>query len=71
MDFGGFVNLFAAHPGAAVAVAEAGALVYLFKELMKSHASNLETALRIAPVAEKLAEGVDALERLLERRSRD
>lgn len=69
MDFSGAVKLFAQFPGAAVAVAEAGAVIYLFKELMRAHAAGLETALKVAPIAEKLAMGVDALERLLARAS--
>lgn len=65
MDFGVLFKAFVEHPAAAVAAGEALALVYIFRELMKSQASNLQTAMSIAPIAAKLAEAVDAVERIL------
>ncbi len=67
MDFNALFKAFVDHPGAAVAVAEAVALGYLFKELQKTHVSTLEMATKVLPVAEKLAQGMEALERMLER----
>lgn len=62
------VKLLAQYTLPTVAVGEAFAIVYLFKELMKTQREHIETAVKIAPVAQKLAEGVDALERMWERR---
>lgn len=67
MDFGPLVAAFSEHPAAAIAAIEALALGFLFRELLKSQNSNIQTALSIAPVAQKLAESVSALERVFDR----
>lgn len=68
MDFSGLVKLFVEHPGAFVAVGEAlvgGAVLRrLFSELMAAKAETLEMARSVLPVTEKLAQGVEALERM-------
>ncbi len=71
MDAGNWIRLLNEYAIATIAVAEAGAIVYLFKALMAAHASELETAMKVAPVAEKLAECVPVVERLLERARKD
>ncbi len=51
MDAGNWIRLLNEYAIATIAVAEAGAIVYLFKALMAAHASELETAMKVAPVA--------------------
>jgi hypothetical protein len=70
VDVGALIKFFVESPGATVAVVEAAAIGYLFRELMKSHASTLETATKVLPVAEKLAQGMEALERMARRDDR-
>jgi hypothetical protein len=71
MDFGAVVRFFAEYPGATVAVGEAFAIAYLFKALQTSQGTTLDIATKVLPVAEKLAAGMEALERVLRRADRD
>jgi hypothetical protein len=70
MNFEPLVKAFAEHPAAAIAALLALALGVLFKMYAGSQAELLRVALMVAPVAEKLAEGTKALERMIERVAR-
>jgi hypothetical protein len=55
---------------ATVCVALAISVVFLFKELMKAKSETLTMATQILPVAQRLGDGVIALERMTDRTNR-
>lgn len=75
MDFNQIAAGFTEHPTAWMAALLLGAVVYLFKELRAKDAASIisimeqekahrETLSRVVPLAEKLTEGVEILERV-------
>lgn len=64
------VTMLVDHPGFGVAVLAIAGLVYVFKLYVAAQNAHLQTAMMIAPLAEKLPDVVETLERMIERNAR-
>ncbi len=72
MDFNALVSALVDHPAAAIAAVELFAIGYLYKESRADSKAAMELALKIAPLADQLAEAVETAGKIaLSRRRAD
>jgi hypothetical protein len=65
VDLNGLVKALSDHPGFSVAALALTALAYVFKLYVASITDHLQTVKEVTPIAQKLAEGAEALERMM------
>lgn len=71
MDFNALVQALVDHPAAAIAAVELFGIVYLYKEARADARSAMDLALKIAPLADQLAEAVETAGKIALSRRRD